>query len=61
MSMALVTSIRKMRSPVILILYGDVNHSTKLACGGILTNGDGNKIANTDEECDIVAEDAQLG
>jgi hypothetical protein len=49
---------------------GDVNHSPKLAacgrarlhmCGGILANGDGNKVSNMDEECNIAAEDAQWG
>ena len=63
------TSIQSMRNTVMPSL-GDVNHSPKLAaccrarlrmCGGIPANGDGNKVSNTDEECNIAAEDAQWG
>jgi hypothetical protein len=53
---ALVTSIQSMRNTVIPSL-GDVNHSPKLL--GILANGDGNKVSNTGEESNIVADDAQ--
>jgi hypothetical protein len=31
------------------------------ACVGILANSDGNRVSNKDEECIIVAEDAQWG
>jgi hypothetical protein len=37
---------------------GDVYHSPKLLA--ILANVDGNKFANTDEEGNIMTEDAQL-
>lgn len=65
-----VTSIQSMWNTVVMPSLGDVNHSPKLAarcraslrmCGGILANGDGNKVSNTDEECNIAAEDAQWG
>ena len=66
------TSIQSMRNTVMPSL-GDVNHSPKLPAGGlllcqaaahvwgILANGDGNRVSNTDEECNIAAEDAQWG
>jgi hypothetical protein len=63
------TSIQSMTNTVMPSL-GDVNHSPKLeACccarlpvrGGILANGDGEKVSNTDEDLKILAEDSQWG
>jgi hypothetical protein len=58
---ALIVRIRRSKRNIEIAMLGDVNHSPKLACGGILANGDGNKVSNTDEEGNIVAEHAQWG
>jgi hypothetical protein len=50
--------IREVMKNIVIPSLGDVYHSPKLLA--ILANIDGNKFANTDEEGNIMTEDAQL-